>query len=60
MAAGGGLVLMEVARVSYVHMMNHLMLMVIAGHGQINLVIESQLMVLVQTCSLTKAVTNSQ
>ena len=38
----------------YVHLMNHLMVMVIAIHLQIVLVIVSQLIVLVQTCSLTK------
>ena len=58
-AAIMGLVLMEVA-LSYVHMMNHLMVMVIANHLQITLVIVSQLMVLVQTCSLTTRITNSQ
>ncbi len=59
-AAGWGLVLVEVMAVIYVQMMNHLMVMVIAGHVQINLVIVSQLMVLVQTCSLTTRMDTSQ
>jgi hypothetical protein len=55
-----GLVLVEMAIVSYVHLFNHLMVMVNAIHGQINLVILSQLMVLVQTCSLTTRMEDSQ
>ena len=58
--AGRGLVLVEVEMMSYVHGFNHLMVMVIAIHMQINLVIVSQLMVLVQTCSLTTRMTISQ
>ncbi len=47
------LVLLEVMAASYIHFFNHLMVMEIAYHVQISLVIVSQLMVLVQTCSLT-------
>ncbi len=55
-----GLVLLEVA-VILVHMKNHLMVIeIIAGQMQIHLVIVSQLMVLVQTCSLTTRMENSQ
>ncbi len=57
--AGGGLVLVEITG-SYVHLLNHLMVIVIAHQLQINLVIVSQLMVLVQTCSLTTRITTSQ
>ena len=52
-AANMGLVFMEVITASQLHIMNHLMVMDIANHMQISLVIVSQLMVLVQTCSLT-------
>ncbi len=59
-AASMGLVLVEVGRMIYLHGLNHLMVMVIAYHVQINLVIVSQLMVLVQTCSLTTRMEDSQ
>jgi hypothetical protein len=52
------LVFMEVVTMSYVHILNHFMVMVIAGHFQINLVIVSQ--VLVQTCSLTSGISDLQ
>ncbi len=58
MAAGMGLVLVEVMVLSLVHIVNHLMVMEIAIHVQINLFIVSQLMVLVQTCSLTRMETS--
>ena len=41
------LILKEVIKVSYVHIMNHLMVIINAYHGQINLVMESQLMQMV-------------
>ena len=55
-----GLVLEEKATVNYVHLVNHLMVSIIAIHFQNSLLMISQLMVLVQTCSLTRRVTPSQ
>ncbi len=57
--AGLGLILVEMVTVSYVHI-NHLMVMVVANHMQMSLVIVSQLMVMVKTCSLTTRMKNSQ
>jgi hypothetical protein len=57
--AKGGLILVETL-VIYVQFFNHIMVIVIALHQQIHLVIVSQLMVLVQTCSLTTRVKTSQ
>ena len=54
------LVLLEVVALSYAHLMNHLMVKKIATHVEMSLVIVSQLMMLVQTCSLTTRVTDSQ
>jgi hypothetical protein len=58
--ARGGLVLVEMATLSYVHIVNHLMVMEIADHGQIILVIVFQLMIVVKTCSLTGTIKTSQ
>ncbi len=56
----GGLGLKEMATLSYVQCMNHLMVIISAIHMQISLVIVSQLMVLVETCSLTTRMDDSQ
>ena len=54
------LAFVEVVEVSYVHIHNHLMVIISAYHVQITLVIESLVMVLVQTCSLTTRMEDSQ
>jgi hypothetical protein len=54
------LVLKEMVVASYVHGVNHLMVMTIAFHTQINLVMISHLMLLVSTCSLTIRMKASQ
>ena len=53
------LVSLEVMKVSYKHIMNHLMVITSATHMQINLVMVS-LMKVVSTCSLTRRINSSQ
>ena len=59
-AAIMGLVLVYKTAVNYVHGLNHLMVTIIADQMQNRLVMISQLMVLVQTCSLTRRMETSQ
>ena len=56
----GDLVFLVMIIVSYQQTLNHLMVMETAGHMQINLVILSQLMLMVIICSLTKRMDYSQ
>jgi hypothetical protein len=56
----GDLVLQEMVGMIYVQCGNHLMVIKTAYHGQSALVMLSQLMVLVLTCSLTRRMDTSQ
>jgi hypothetical protein len=59
-AALRGLVLVYKTAVNYVHGLNHLMVTIIADQMQNSVLMLSQMMVLVQTCSLTRRVAPSQ
>jgi hypothetical protein len=56
----GDLISMEVMEPSYVHMVNHLMVIKSVHHDQITLLMELLLILPVTTCSLTRKMMNSQ